>query len=198
MNMDRTQARKLRIAIFGGSFNPPHIGHVAICRYVADHHLADQILVVPCFEHPFGKPLAAYDHRFAMCRLAFADLPRAEISSIEQELGGVSYTARTVRALQSRVPDAALSLVIGEGSENDLAQWREGAWLQQHVSLIRIPRGPHSPIPDISASAIRDRLREGADITTWIPSTVIAYIAQHHLYLQKTPHCHPERSEGSL
>ena len=85
-----------RVAIFGGSFNPPHVAHVLAVTYVLATEDLDEILVVPCFRHPFAKELAPFEDRFAMCELAMAWLPKVTVSRVEQELGGESRTLRTV------------------------------------------------------------------------------------------------------
>lgn len=180
MGMD--DARQLRIAVFGGSFNPVHNGHVAICQHVAARDLADQILVIPCFEHPFGKPLVAYEHRLRMCELALAPLPRVEVSTIERELGGVSYTARTVRALQSQHAAARYSLIVGSDIGEELASWRDADWLLTHVDCITLPRGANSPIPDVSASEIRQHIQQGKDVQRMVPGVIVSYVASHGLY----------------
>lgn len=173
----------MRIAVFGGSFNPVHRGHVAVCRYVAEHDLADRILVVPCLEHVFGKPLVSFEHRLAMCQLALGDLPRVELSTIEHDLGGVSATARTMRELQQRYPEAQFSLVVGEDIEAELPRWQEPDWIREHVDFIKIPRRPEGPLPDTSSTEIRARLEQGKSITDLVPPAVAEYIREHRLYV---------------
>src|SRR5258706_10381140 len=76
-----------RIAIFGGSFNPPHVAHQLVALYVLETQPIDELWIVPTYAHPFGKDLAPYDDRIAMCELAVAALgPRAKVSRAEQEL----------------------------------------------------------------------------------------------------------------
>lgn len=180
--MGTDDARQLRIAVFGGSFNPVHNGHVAICQYVVERSLADQILVIPCFEHPFGKPLVAYEHRLRMCELALAPLSRVNVSTIECELGGISYTARTVRALQSQNAAAHYSLIVGSDVGEELTSWRDADWLRTHVAFITLPRGAHSQIPDVSASKIRRNIQQGIDVQRMVPAPIVAYVASHELY----------------
>lgn len=180
--MGTDDARQLRIAVFGGSFNPVHNGHVAICQYVAERDLADQILVIPCFEHPFGKPLVAYEHRLRMCELALAPLPRVDVSTIERELGGVSYTARTVRTLQSHNATARYALIVGSDVSSALADWHDADWLRTHVAFITLPRGANSPIPDVSASEIRQHIQQGIDVQRMVPASIVAYVASRGLY----------------
>ena len=104
----------MRVALFGGSFNPPHVAHQLVALYVLETAPVDALWFVPAFEHAFGKPLAAFEDRLAMCELAAAALgPRAQVSDVERALGGRSLTLRTVRRLTELHPEHAFSLVIG-------------------------------------------------------------------------------------
>ena len=78
---------RTRVALFGGSFNPPHMGHVLAVAYVLGVGLVDRVLVVPVFEHALGKQLVPFQHRLEMARRAFGWLPRVEVSTIEEQLG---------------------------------------------------------------------------------------------------------------
>ena len=92
--------RREQVAIFGGAFDPPHNGHVAICTSLLDRGDVDRVRVVPCFRHPFGKPLSDFDDRYRMCCLAFDRLGRRiVVDDIERRMGGVSHTVRTLLQL---------------------------------------------------------------------------------------------------
>ena len=93
-----------RVAVFGGSFNPPHVGHVLGVVYALSTAPIDEVLVVPVYQHPFAKDLAPFADRLAMCRLAFGWLPRVTVSTVEEELGGESRTLRTVEHLRADHP----------------------------------------------------------------------------------------------
>src|SRR3954452_22589054 len=104
----------MRVALFGGSFNPPHVAHQLVGLYVLETEPVDELWLIPCFKHPFDKALAPFEDRLAMCELAAAALgPRARVSDCERRLGGESRTLRTVKALQAQHPGVELSLVIG-------------------------------------------------------------------------------------
>jgi len=171
-----------RIGIFGGSFNPPHNGHVEICRYVLAHDAVDHVLVIPCLAHAFHKPLVPFKDRVAMCRAAFAGMPHVEVSKIEKELGEPSHTMRTVEALRRLQPTAQLLLVVGEDLLEEMALWKDIEALRAAVEWLTIPRGPAGPIPDVSATAIRDRVAAGESIAALVPSAVAEYIRTHRLY----------------
>src|ERR1700710_25515 len=104
----------MRIALYGGSFNPPHLGHELAAFYVLETANVDQLWFVPCFQHAFEKALQPFEDRFRMCELAAAALgPRARVSDIERELGQASRTLRTLRALEARHPGDTFVEVIG-------------------------------------------------------------------------------------
>lgn len=171
-----------RIGIFGGSFNPPHHGHVGACRYLLAHHLVDRVLVVPCWIHPFQKALAPYADRLAMCRAAFAGLPGVAISEIEQALGGVSHTIRTVRHVRAVHPAAQPVLVVGADLLTEMAAWQDISAIRAEAELLPLPRGAGGPIPDVSATVIRACVARGEPIDTMVPPAVAEYIVRHRLY----------------
>ncbi len=103
----------VKVAVFGGSFNPPHVAHVLACALVLAVEDVERVLVVPTFLHPFAKPLAPYEDRVAMCRLAFSSLPQVEVSRVEQQLGGESRTLRTLEHLAAAHDGWELRLIVG-------------------------------------------------------------------------------------
>ena len=109
----------MRVAIFGGSFNPPHVGHQLLALYVLETAAVDQLWFVPCWKHPFDKALEAFADRLHMCEMAAAALgSRARVSDVEAQLGGEgSRTLMTVKALQASHPDHEFLLVVGADLE---------------------------------------------------------------------------------
>jgi len=187
------------VGILGGSFNPPHAGHVDICRQALAGEYVSRVIVVPAFVHPFGKPLAPFEHRMAMARLAFEPFgDRVEVSDIEARLGGISYTIDTVRALRRRHRLAHLRLLIGTDVLPDLPKWKEIEQLLALAPVLVFPRAgfprtePPAGLPNIemvgiqpprvSSTRIRQRLAAGNDAEDAIPPAVMAYIRQHDLY----------------
>ncbi len=172
-----------RIAILGGSFNPPHEGHLAICAWLLQSGQADRVLAMPCYEHPFGKELAPFEDRLAMTRLAlqtFGD--KVEVSDLEKRLGGVSYTIRTVEYLTEHFPKTQFSLVVGSDIGAEKHKWKEFDKLEELVAIITIPRGEESHIPDVSATDIRARVASGTSLEGLVPQVVADYIREHRLY----------------
>ena len=128
----------MRVALFGGSFNPPHVAHQMAALYVLETAPVDALWFVPAFEHAFGKPLVAFDDRLAMCGLAAAALgPRVRVSDVEREIGGRSLTLRTVRRLMDLHPEHAFSHQPSDSAGKIKTQSRNR---QQRVKR----RGPES------------------------------------------------------
>jgi nicotinate-nucleotide adenylyltransferase len=178
-----------RIAVFGGSFNPPHVGHVLVASYVLATEPVDALMVIPTFRHPFGKPLAPFDARLQMCRLALGGWKRVEISSLERDLGGDSYTVRTLEALRAREPDAALALCVGADVLAERHLWHRTDDVDRVARRIVIGRQGYEnpaeaspPMPAISSTEIRRLLAAGGDVSRLVPRAVAAYIAEHGLY----------------
>jgi nicotinate-nucleotide adenylyltransferase len=190
--MGATDAGGPVVAVFGGSFNPPHVGHVLAVAYVLACVEVDRVLVVPCFRHPFAKALASFQHRVEMCRLAFSDLQRAEISTVEEELGGDSLTVRTLEYLQQKHPDWSLRLVLGGDVVPELPRWTRPdriVALAKPIILGRAgvslpPEHGSAPtvLPDVSSSSIREALARGESPGPMLPLAVAEYIRAHGLY----------------
>lgn len=186
---------RTRTALFGGSFDPPHVGHQLAIAYVLGVARVDRLLVVPCFEHVFDKPLRPFEHRLAMARLMTRPFgAQVEVSDIERRLGGESRTLRTVEALAAERPGEQLAVVIG----SDLLAERERWWrydeLAARVDFFVVGRAGHEfvdgndgdrlplPIPDVSSTEVRARLAHGDSVAGWVPAAVCDYITEHGLY----------------
>ena len=180
------------VAIFGGSFNPPHVGHVLAVAYVLACTEVDACLVIPTYQHPFAKALAPFEDRLEMCRLAFADLARVEVSRVEEELGGESRTVRTLELLHVQHPDWRMRLVVGGDVVHEMDRW----WEPDRVRALAPPlvlgrlgvvpppgheRAPHV-LPEVSSTAIRAALARGEPVSTLIPRAVEAYVRRRALY----------------
>src|SRR4029453_16427083 len=114
----------MRVALFGGSFNPPHVAHQLVALYVLETRAVDQLWLIPCFQHPFEKSLEPFADRLRMCELAAAALgPRARVSDVEGRLGGESRTLRTVQTLRAEHPGFEFSLVIGSDLQRETSGW---------------------------------------------------------------------------
>jgi nicotinate-nucleotide adenylyltransferase len=179
----------MRVAIFGGSFNPPHLAHQMAALYVLETAPIDELWMVPAFQHPFGKTLAPFAHRLEMCELAAAALgPRVNVSAVERDLGVESRTVRTLRRLQQDFPAHAFSLVIGADLIAELPSWQESAELQRSVPLWVVGREGFETgegrlaLPRVSSTEVRAALAAGRPIDGLVPRAVLDYISKHNLY----------------
>lgn len=181
--VSKEKNQRRRVAIFGGSFNPPHRGHTAILKWLFMRGIADEVWVIPCFLHPFGKELADFVHRLTMCRLAFSNLSLpVSVFDIEKKLGGISYTCRTIEHLKALHPDCRFLLVTGDDVKADTSEWKNFEKVKDLVEIIRVPRGVSSPIPDVSSTEIRDRLKNRKSYSELVEPEVAVYIVTKDLY----------------
>lgn len=183
----------MRIAVFGGSFDPPHAAHVMLAAYVLSVGEVDRLLVVPSWQHPLDKrQRSAFDHRHRMCELAFRVLHGVEISRIEEELGGRSYTLRTLEELSRRAPDASFHLVVGADILGETQHWHRFDRVAELAPPIVVGRSGY-PIPEgwnalpvelppISSTEICERLATGRSVHGLLPTSVYRYACDHGLY----------------
>lgn len=145
-----------RIVIFGGSFNPPHAGHYEIVRRLTRRKAIDEVWIVPVYRHYFGKKSAPFTTRFDACRCFFAGLgPKVKVKDWEKRLGGVSTTIRLLRFLKTKFPTARFSLALGSDAYAERHLWKDFSEIEKIARLIVFPRGPRSPIPNVSSTQIR-------------------------------------------
>lgn len=188
-----------KVALFGGSFNPPHCAHQLVALYVLETCDVDELWFVPTYVHPFGKDLAPYEDRVAMCELAVAALgPRARVSRAEQELaqqpGFVSSrTLDLVELLRAQRPADSFRLVIGGDILAETSKWYRWDDLARLAPPIIIgrtgfalpPGGEETGIvmPEISATHARALLRaRDPKAAGLLPHAILRYIAGRGLY----------------
>lgn len=196
--------RPLRIGVFGGAFDPPHRGHVALAKAaIAQLHL-DRLIVIPT-GHAWHKARDLSDpaHRLAMTRLAFANIPAVQVDDRETKRAGASYTVDTLSELHNEYPGAEFHLLIGEDQARALPTWH--AWEQlPALAIICVAARADStgakhpldalsaelpgltalnmPPEDVSATEIRHRVALGESIAPLVFEPVARYIDQHLLY----------------
>lgn len=182
----------MRIALYGGSFNPPHIGHGLVCYYLLETAPIDQVWLIPTFEHAFGKALAPYADRMDLCRALAAPFgDRVQVSNIEQVRGGASYTIDTVRALLAAYPEHQLEWVIGADLLLETDRWKDFDTLTTLISFRIIGRsgyegGPGVDMPAVSSTQIRERCQQGLSIDGLVPRRVQQLITDRMLYTGRT------------
>ena len=168
-------------AIFGGSFDPPHFGHQLLVHYLLESGLVDEVRIVPCNNHPFGKNLSSFPDRVAWCEALISPFGgRAVVDPIEAELPIPSYSYQTAEALAARFPDDALRWVVGSDAVAGLDRWMEWHRLVAVAPLIVVGRQGHPDqtdqlplaMPRVSSSEIRERLEAGANLDGWVPQSI--------------------------
>ena len=178
-----------RIAIFGGSFNPPHVGHQSLCLMLLETCEVDEVWVVPTYLHYFGKDLADYEARVAMCECMIEPLgTRARISQVESELQKPEgRMLDTLAELTARHPEHQFRLVIGADILQETERWH--AWDEIVVIAPPLvfrrrgfPGGVLPAPPDVSSTKIRETLQRGESAVPWIPKTVQGVIESRGLY----------------
>jgi nicotinate-nucleotide adenylyltransferase len=179
----------VEFAVFGGSFDPPHVSHTLLACYALNAHALERVLVVPTHVHAFAKQLAPFEDRIRMCELAFAPLTQVEICSIERELPGPNRTLDTLRALQQRYPHVRLRLLIGSDILADTHAWHDFAAVQRLAAPLVIQRqglastDPEQPaLPAVSSTEIRRRLQQGEATEGWLSPAVEQYVRSRGLY----------------
>ena len=185
-------------ALFGGSFDPVHIAHLIVAEAAAEA-LGDAAVIrfLPAREQPFKRAahVASAEQRAEMLDLAVAGNPRLRVERIELELPTPSYTVRTLRALGEREPGNRFTLLLGADAARDLAAWWEVEALPALADIAvfarpgsTVPRHPlvsrviPVPMMDLSATQVRDRVKQGRSIRYLVPEPVRAYIADRRLY----------------
>ncbi len=188
-----------RIGLYGGSFDPVHLGHLLVAQAALEEMRLDRLFFLPAAQSPFkpGVPTPA-NERLRLLRLALAAKPQCEIDGQEIARGGVSYSIDTVRDYARRFPDAGLFYLIGADHVAALPKWREAGELARLVEFVAIPR-PGQPDAKfeapfrgralkgfplgVSASEIRERAAAGLPIVHLVPPAVAEAIRNYHLYL---------------
>lgn len=205
-----TTFKKARIGIFGGTFDPVHLGHLVMAQNAVDVFELGQVLFVPCASPPHkdSSRLLSPEHRLAMLSLAVEGDLRFEVSAIEIRRGGRSYTIDTICGLRESYPQAELYFLIGSDSLPELRLWRNINELLALCTFVTFRRpgmgldrlradeiGLEPPWPErllanfvagpdigISSSDIRHRVAEGMSIRYLVPQAVEIYITEHGLY----------------
>lgn len=181
---------KRRIAIYGGSFDPPHLGHILSVAWVLSAADVDAVWIVPTWKHAFNKAHGApFEERMAMCRLSFALFRDVEISDVERRLDGVSRTLNTLEALTNEHPDVQFRLLIGSDvlpTTDRWHRWDEVVKIAPPLVVGRqgypVPVGCPISIPNVNSTDVRSRLATARGIAGLVPTTVVEHIRSRGLY----------------
>ncbi len=199
------------VGILGGSFNPPHLGHLAVARHALEQLGLERVLFMPAHTAPH-KPVAedpGPEHRLSMCRLAIEGVEGLSVCGLEIERGGPSYTVDTLNAIHASHPDARLTLIVGADTARTLGSWREPTMLLELAELAVATRTGSASQQvldtvahlkdredahgasvrflamgaiEVSSSMVRRRVARGEAVDELVGSAVALYIAEHRLY----------------
>lgn len=184
-----TTARE--IALLGGSFNPPHVGHVMAAWWTLATQGVDEVWLLPSFVHPFGKPLAPWEDRVRMCELAVAAIRGVRVCTVEAELRDDPLAGRTVRTLEHLIashPGHRFALVVGTDILAETDRWYRFDRVKELARLVVVGRqgfqpAPGAPsLPAVSSTAIREAIARGEDVTGLLTAEVARYVAGRALY----------------
>lgn len=189
-----------RIGILGGTFDPPHNGHIAIARAALKELGLDKILFIPAKipPHKTKQHITSPEHRLNMLRLATSQINGFEVSDIEIKRSGPSFTVDTLEQLHAADPGAKLILIVGADNVTEIEGWYEPETIAGLASIAAAPRGDFPlmgkfadriiffsmPPTDISSSDIRNKVNAGRPINGLVPPDVADYIIKHGLYLK--------------
>ena len=188
----------MRVGVYGGTFDPPHLGHLVAASDAAGALRLERVLWVPSADHPFKRDRVRTpaETRLELVRAAIEGDPRFRAEGLELERPGPSYTVDTLRELRARLPGAELFLLIGADNLAELPAWREPAEIARLARLAvvtrageRLPDDPpfpalHVPVlrVDISATEVRRRVAAGESIRYLVPEPVRRAVERHGLY----------------
>lgn len=197
----------MKLAVFGGTFNPVHVGHLQVAKNVLRAGLVERVRFVPARvpPHKGGADLAPGADRLAMLRLAIAGMPACEVSPIEIAREGPSYTADTLAEIAAGRKGEEIGFILGSDNFAQVGSWArfealvglcEFLVVERPGFPLEIPppsvaeefrarlrcRAVPGPTVAVASSTLRRALREGDDVSRWISAPVVAYIRAHRLY----------------
>jgi nicotinate-nucleotide adenylyltransferase len=186
----------VRLGVYGGAFDPPHLGHLVAASDACDALGLHRLLWIPSAVHPLKAVRTAADVRLEMVRAAVADDPRFAADDLELRRTGPSYTVDTLRELRAREPGAQLFFLTGADNLADLPRWREPDEVARLATLAVVSRAgdalpADAPYPavsvavtrvDVSSTEIRRRVAAGLSIRYLVPEAVRAVVDRERLY----------------
>lgn len=189
----------MRIGLFFGSFNPVHIGHMALANYMASFTELEQVWLVVSPHNPLKKKASLLDQnqRLHLVELAIGDHPSMRSSNIEFSLPQPSYTVNTLAHLVAKYPQHEFALIIGEDNLESFPKWKNHDYILSHHDLYVYPRPGCShtplhdhprvkmtaaPLIDVSSTFIRESLRAGKDVSFFLPQRAWEYLDEMHFY----------------
>lgn len=191
----------MRIALFGGSFDPPHLGHVLAACYARVVGEVDQVWVLPVARHAYAKPLTPWPHRWELCRRAFEPLSFVTLRNDECR-NPDGYTFDLVSRLQSMNPGNQWFLVGGSDTAVDMPRWHRGEELARLVEIIAVPRRGYddhaAALPAVSSSLVRERLAAGLVVDDLLTPAVAHAIRTNGWYAPGEPPARPASDQAAI
>jgi nicotinate-nucleotide adenylyltransferase len=189
---------KIRLGVMGGTFDPVHFGHLVAANEAASAFGLDKVIFVPTGEPWQKQTITDSGHRFNMTKLAIAGNSHFDISRVDVDRPGPTYTVDTLRDIKSQHPEAELFFITGADSIAQIGSWKdsEQIWPLAHLvgvtrpgHSLEVPKSPHGavslleiPALAISSTDIRARVESGKPIDYLLPASVIDYIQKNNLY----------------
>lgn len=175
------------VGFFGGSFNPPHLGHLLAAIYGLKQFELDEVWFVPAFRHRLAKELLPFDDRVKMCELLVKGMTsRLKVSTFEGDRKTDGKTLNTLLALRRKYKHHHFSLLIGSDLLKETKKWHRFKEIENRFSTLVVPRGTTTEggiaIPDISSREIRKRRKNKASLSELVTPEVAAYIFDNALY----------------
>lgn len=191
----------MRLGLFGGRFDPPHLGHLLAAQEAAEELELHELWFIPAQCPPHKAAMTAAEHRFNMTLLATASHPGFRVSRLEIERGGPSYSFDTVSHIKGQRPQVELFFITGADAYEQIASWHRARELVETAQMIAVSRPGYtwngmeafyrekvrllrSPSVDISSTDIRRRLAQRRPVRYLVPEHVENYLVKHHLYHQ--------------
>lgn len=189
----------IRTGIFGGTFNPIHLGHLALANYLCEENWVDELWFLITPQNPFKQEQTLLDNhlRMKMVEAAITDYPRFKASDFEFTLPRPSYTVTTLQKLSETYPDREFVLIIGADNWAAFDKWKSPEEILRNHQILVYPRpgyeiNPHelpaqvkavnTPLLEISSTFIRESIASGKDIRYFLHPEVYRFIKQHQLY----------------
>ena len=190
----------MRLGVLGGTFDPPHVGHLLAASDACEALSLDKLLFVPAKVPPYKKRTvqASPEQRLQMLQLTIGDDPRFEASRLELDRDGLSFTVDTLQTLADASPGAALFMLIGEDLATQIGSWRDASKIAEMATIVVLARATpvthsalESTLPmmklatrriELSSTEIRDRVRAGRSIHGFVTDAVSAFIGAAGLY----------------
>lgn len=207
--LDMSDKLHERVGLFGGTFDPPHLGHLILASEAQSQLELTRLLwtVTPDPPHKQDQSITPLEHRLAMVKLAIEDNPFFELSNIELERPGPHYTVDTIKLLARQNPNAEIVPIIGGDSLHDLPSWHQPQEILYNAHWVGVMRRPgeetnldalerelpgisskvhyvDAPLLEIASREIRERVAAGKPFRYYLPALVFEYIEQHQLYHQ--------------